>query len=225
MIRIVRIFCLAAVVCAAFALPAAASYWSGHNGTIHLSFSEGDTLKATTTAEPMPGLDAILVDLYAVIADLDPVVWKGELIASMGGFEFQLAVEGAEFEVMGKEYSFKHFDAATEPFRCQVGIYPGVSLLSPRVTLVHWTLKLPADARNVKFALDPVGCPSCLKTEGCAADGPPAIWAGTIAADTAGFIFGAGYVPAYLNWEGEADLTPVRGTGDWSESGYFDPPE
>jgi len=75
----------------------------------------------------------------------------------------------------------------------------------------------------VVFRLDPEALISCPRTEGCSEGRPYALYTGNDACKQLGSIFGAGYVPAYLNFKGEPDLTPVRAQQTWQDVGLYDP--
>jgi len=70
-------------------------------------------------------------------------------------------------------------------------------------------------------SLDPAGLRTCETTAGCPGSGTQAVWVASAVAGQAGLVFGAGWSPAYLNWEGEADRAVVRGATHWSETGLF----
>jgi len=199
-------------------VPAAASDWAGHNGVIRLSFTRGDTLTSTLDLAPETPV-GVMVDLYAVLTDVDQVHWNSGKVIALGGFELMLKAEGAEMQIMNTEYDEKCFDLGKEQGQCMVGFFPDLSLRDGPATLVHWKLLLKGDPRNVVFSLDPAGLLSCAGLPDCADSGSYALWAGSKIADQAGLLFSAGYTPAYLNWEGETDLSVVKGTGDWLEVG------
>jgi len=199
-------------------VPAVASEWAGHNGVIRLSFTSGDTLTSTLDRAPETPV-GVMVDLYAVLTDVDQVHWNSGKVIALGGFELMLTAVGAEMQIMNTEYDVKCFDLGKEKGQCMVGFFPDLSLRDGPATLVHWKLLLKGDPHNVVFSLDPAGLVSCTGLTDCADSGSYALWAGSKIADQAGLLFSAGYTPAYLNWEGETDLSVVKGTGDWLEVG------
>ncbi len=199
---------------------AVASVWCGQNGLIRLSFTEGDSLVGVLATEPdSSGLTA--VDLYAVLDDVELVARDGEKFVSLGGFEFKLAIEGAEGIIQAQEFPFRQFNMGQQLGTCYVGIYPGLAITAGRATLVHWRILFRGKPQNVVFRLDPTGLRSCATLAGCEQHHPYALYTGTPTAGQTGDMFGAGYVPAYLNFDGEADLSPVTGSGAWHEVGVY----
>jgi hypothetical protein len=134
----------------------------------------------------------------------------------------KLGIEGAENpQVVSKTITIKHLDVSETPEGCVVGLFPDLGLKDGAAVLVTWKVLMRGPARPVKFVLDPSGVQSCDGLEGCAGSETYALWSGSVQARQHGLLFSAGYVPAYLNWEGEPDLTPVRGTTDWQDTGLF----
>jgi len=199
---------------------AVASVWCGQNGLIRLSFTEGDSLVGVLAAKPdSSGLTA--VDLYAVLDDVELVARDGEKFVSLGGFELKMVIEGAEGIIQAQEFPFRQFNMGQQLGTCYVGIYPGLAIKEGRATLVHWHILFRGKPQNVVFRLDPAGLRSCATLAGCEQHHPYALYTGTPTAGQTGDMFGAGYVPAYLNFDGEADLTPITSTGLWSEVGVY----
>jgi hypothetical protein len=201
--------------------PVLASHWGGHHGTIHLSINSADEI--VPVADAAGENDAgVLVEVTAVISDLQPLLFNGVRVMALGGFEIMLAIEGADdARVVSKTITEKHLDMSNDPASCVVGIFPDLTLKDGSSVLVTWTVWVPGPPHPVKFYLDPAGVESCESLEPCAGSGSPALWSGSLQARQHDLLFSAGYVPAYLNWEGEADLTPIHGTTDWSETGLF----
>jgi hypothetical protein len=200
---------------------ATASEWGGHNGTIKLSFSDSAMVHVLNNAEAIPNV-GYLVDVYAVLTDLAPLRYNNERILTLGGIELKLDVQGCEWDVITRQFPVPVMNLSDTRDHCITGYRQSLSLKSGSTELVHWQVKLPADAENVSFHLDPAGMMSCNQMSACADSGSQALWAGSYDANQLGLIFSAGYVPAYFNYtDGEPDLTPVRGTGDWSETGLF----
>jgi len=227
MLRVSRQWCL--VICLAGLLgvtPAVASTWCGQNGVVTLSFTDGDSLSGVASVAPDDN-NLTIVDLYAVLTGVEPVARNQEAFLGIGGFELKLHIEGAEGIIQKQELAYRHINAATEMGACQVGILPGLTLEDGRATLVHWQILFIGQPRNVVFRLDPEGLLSCASLPGCEEAQPYCLYTGTRTAKQAGDLFGAGYVPAYLNWEGDAerpatpDLEPVVGSAHWSELGIY----
>jgi len=222
--RSLRISIVTAVLIAS-AATAGASTWAGQLGTIRLSFSEGPEFEHVLRSEPLPRV-GVIVDLYALMTDLPPVVFNKERILSVGGYELQLKVDGAEWKILKTDLPELSVNAGTTKGCLYVGKYNGIEFVDGVAQLVHWRLQLLGELENVVFSLDPAGLNSCQVIEGCPDTGTQAIWTGSGASNQVGLVFGAGYVPAYLNWTcDELDLTPVRGTVEWEELGLVSLPE
>ena len=198
-----------------------ASEWGGHYGTIRLVFDPA-TLQSAAESEPLPQVGCI-VDLYAVLTDLEDCSFAGEAVTHVGGYELKLAVEGAEdWTVLKQTLPEKPLNASRELGTVQCGVYPGVSFLDGPAQLVHWQLRIHGDPENVTFRLDPAGVLSCETLADCPGSGTQALWTGTMTSKQHGLLFSAGYAPAYLNWGGEApEPEVVRGTGTWQERGFI----
>lgn len=208
------------ILCSLLAVGAGASDWGGHYGTIRLVFDPVN-LDAVAEVEALPQV-GVLVDLYAVLWDLEDCAFAGEALNTVGGYELKLVVEGAPWKVLSQTLPEKNFNAATEPGTVQCGVFPGVNFVDGPAQLVHWQLLIEGDARNVVFRLDPAGARSCATVPDCADSGTYAIWAGTSSAKQHGLLLSAGYMPAYLNWDGEfPPLEAVHGTGTWQERGFI----
>jgi hypothetical protein len=100
-----------------------------------------------------------------------------------------------------------------------VGISPEQPLVDGRATLVHWRLMFMGDPKNVRIGLDPAGLHSCRTLPDCPDSGTQALYVGTADSQLNGVMFGAGYAPAFLNWEGEPDNEPVLGHAPWQKVG------
>lgn len=211
------------VTCAALlaAAPTLASQWGGHHGTIYLSIDSTDAV-VSVAGSPALGEMGVVVDVSAVLTDLDPLLQDGERVLAVGGFEMKLGIEGADdARVLEKTITVKHLDLSEDPTGCVVGLFPDLGLADGSAVLVTWKVLVPGEAKPVKFVLDPGGVQSCADLEGCDGSGTLALWSGSMQARQHGLLFSAGYVPAYLNWDGEKDLTPVRGKTDWQDTGLF----
>lgn len=199
----------------------AAAEWGGHNGTIHLSFSDTSQVSVLNGLEPIPNL-GLIVDVYAILTDLGPVLWHGEEVLTVGGIEMKLAVQGAQAEVLTRQFPAPAINMMEDLSHCITGYTQYLSLISGSAELVHWQVRITDATENISFHLDPRGAYSCLQMDDCRQSGTQAIWVSAQGLSVMTPIFSAGYVPAYLNWtRGEPDLTPVRGTTDWNETGLF----
>jgi len=203
------------------ALPAAATVWCGENGLIRFSFVAGDTLVETlTTGEPKNGMT--VVDVEAWLTGVDAVARDGDAFLRVGGAEFTLSITGAEATVMSQEFADpKAVNVGQAPGQVAVGFSPGVRLKGGSALLVRWKVLLQGRPQNVRFGLNPTGLRSCLTTTGCPEAGSQALYVGAASANQLGFMFGAGYAPAWLNPEPEPDRTPVTGTVSWQQAGIF----
>ena len=200
---------------------ASASDWCGENGLIRLSFSTGEELQAEKTiSDESKGVT--IVDLYAFLTDVEPVKRNGEVFMGTGAIEFTLIIEGAEGFITSQEFPVPSRSVGRRPGEIVTGLDPGIMLEKDHTQLVHWQVLFQGTPKNVVFRLDPEGGISCKRTPGCAEARPYGLYTGTIASRQGGSIFGAGYVPAYLNFEGEADLTPQHGNVTWQDVGLFE---
>ncbi len=200
---------------------ASASTWCGQNGVMRLSFSAGDSIVAVTTAEP-GSAGKTIVAVYVVLDEVEPVSRDGERFLGIGGFEARLTVDGAtDFTIKAAQFDYQAFNLARITWQCRVGILDGLILQDGRAILAYWIVIFNEPPRNVVFRLDPKGTISCETMSGCSESHPYALYTGTVTSNQAGSMFGTGYVPAYLNWEGEPDLAPVLGTNSWREVGVY----
>jgi hypothetical protein len=208
--------------CLVLAAPALASTWCGQNGVVRLSFAQGDDLKSVTTAAPGEG-GATLVDLWAYLDEVEPMAHDGEMFLAIGGFEMKLVVEGAAGTVVKQEFPWPRINIGSEPGYCIVGIDPSARLVNGRTELVHWQVMFPQPPQKVIFRLDPDSLPSCKTVEGCPGTGSFALYTGTVDAKQVSDMFGAGCVPAYLNWPQPPEVTALRGTSSWRDVGVYTP--
>lgn len=210
---------------AGLAAPAAASLYGGHNGVVRLSFTPGDsaagdTLQAARTATAA-GPEGAIVDLYAVLDGVERILYQGQQVRALGGFELKLKIEGGPAEIIAQEFPVRAWNMVQTPGHCYVGVYPELSLRDGRGVLVHWRVRFPETPRNVRFTLDPAGLYSCETLDKCPESGAQVLWAGSAVARQEELIFAAGWAPAYLNWEGTPAVTPVVGTWSWRDTGLF----
>ncbi len=200
---------------------AAASDWCGENGLVRLSFTEGDELQPVKTVET-DGKGVVTVDLYAYLTDMDPVKKNGEAFLGIAAVEFTLVIEGAEGFITSQEFAMINRTVGRRPGEVMVGFDPGLPVNDGQTQVVHWEILFQGNPKNVVFSLDPDALLSCTRTEGCSEGRPYALYTGNDACKQLGSIFGAGYVPAYLNYEGEPDLTPLRANQTWRDVGLYD---
>jgi len=218
--RLSRFFVIC-VLLVSWAAVANAITWGGHNGNIRLTFSEVPEYEHVKWSEPLPKAGVIL-DLYAILSGVDRVSYLGHQFLSVGGWELQLRIDGAEWEIMEIELPEHSINVGVEKGCMYVGKYTGVKFVDGDAKLARWRIRLLGEPKNVTFSLDPAGLNSCVSAEGCPDSGTQALWTGSGAADLVGLLFGAGYIPAYLNWDDETpEPTPVRGKGDWQDTGLF----
>jgi hypothetical protein len=215
------VMALAVLAPAVLAPAAMASVWCGDNGLIRFSFAGGDTLTETlNVGETYPGLTVVTVSAW--LTGVDPVARDGDAFLRVGGVELKLAVTGAEAKVTATEFAEKKaVNVSPEPGLLAVGFSPGARLVDGKVLLVRWTVQFQGQPRNVRFGLDPSQLRSCAGMPGCPEAGPLALYLGAGSANQLDCIFGAGYVPAWLNPDGEPDRTPVTGKASWREVGVF----
>jgi hypothetical protein len=208
--------------CLALAAPAAASIWCGENGVVRLSFSQGEDLTSVTTVTPGEG-GVTLVDLWAYLDEVEPMARDGEVFLAIGGFELKLVIEGAAGTVVKQEFPFPRLNIGKELGTCIVGIDPSARLVNGRTELVHWQVLFPTPPRQVTFRLDAEALPSCKTVPGCPGSGAFMLYNGTVDARQVSDMFGAGCVPAYLNWPQAPEVTALRGTPSWREVGVYTP--
>ena len=199
-----------------------AAEWCGENGLIRLSFTEGPELQSvmTTSAESK---GVTMIDVYAYITDMDALKRNGEAFLGIGALELTLVVEGAEAFITSQEFPVAHRSVGRRPGEVIAGRDPGIILEEEQTQLVHWQVMFQGTPQNVVFSLDPDGGVSCGRTPGCTEARPYALYTGTTASRLINSIFGAGCVPAYLNFVGETDLEPLRGNATWKDVGIYDP--
>lgn len=202
------------------AFPAVASNWCGENGLVRFSFSEGDSLVPVLFAEPdESGLTR--VELYVWLTDVDPVALGGNALLHVGGFEMELACDGAAGSVVGKTFPTKVLDVSDTPWQVMTGLNPNPKLVNGRTFLVKYEIVFEGRPENVRFSVLPGGIGTCATVEGCPGTNAHFIYIGPSYPDMLGEVFSAGYEPAWLNPTGEPDLTPVRGTSTWRDVGRF----
>ena len=202
--------------------PAAASTWCGENGLVRFSFAEGDTIvESLVTGEPQGGVT--VVDVTAWMTDMDPVKRRGDAFLRLGALEMKLLVTGAEATVIAQDFPDpRALNVGKEPGTIAVGFHQGLRCGDGYARLVHWKVMFKGRPRNVRFGLDESALPSCTSMTGCPGTGTQAIYGGADAANQLDCLFGAGYVPAWLNAEGTPDVKPVAGKVSWRDAGVFE---
>ena len=200
--------------------PASATVWCGENGMVRFSFVEGDDL-VDVFESPAPVGGVTGVDVYAWLTDVDLVAYKGEQFLRMGGFELELTIEGAEGFILSQEFSEKALNVGSKNGTIAAGLVTGQRLQEGRTLLVKWQIMFQGRPQNVRFGLDPEGSRTCGKSEECAEAAPAMIYVGVQNSDTIGAMFGAGYVPAWLNPSGEPDRTPIHAKQSYQDIGLY----
>lgn len=210
-----------AVLATVAAGPVVASVWCGDNGVIRFSFAPGDSLQESmTTGEPRDG--TTIVDVAAWLTDMDAVARGGDAFLRLGGIELKLVITGAEGTVIAQEFPDpKALNVGAAPGQLAAGFHPGLRVSGGRVLLVRWKVLFQGRPRNVRFGLDASALKSCATLDGCPESGTQALYAGADAANQLDCLFGAGYVPAWLNPEGTPDRNPVTGKTSWRDVGVF----
>ncbi len=220
-----RFWLLAGIVslAAALAAPAAASVFGGENGVVRLSFTPADSL--TSVAKVAPGAGGVtVVDLWAYLDGVEPMVRDGEAFLGIGGFELKLVIEGAKGNITKQDFPFAHFNIGSELGACVVGIDPGQPLDHGRAALVHWQIVFVTPPEKVTFTLDPTALKSCETLPACVGSGIYGLYTGTVTARQMDSIFGTGCARAYLNWPTAPDTTPLHGTKPWRKEGVYHEP-
>lgn len=204
------------------AVPAAAVTWGGDLGRVHLSFAPAPDLRPVLEQEPEPGL-GLLVDVYAVMKDVDPVLFAGERILAIGGFELRLRVDGPPgVQVLAKEVPIAHLDVAEDAAGIMCGLQPDMTFTDEGIVLARWQVRIPGEKTvPVSFHLDPAGTRSSRGVPEAEGSDPFMVWTGSLQTGQHGLMFSAGYVPAWLNPDGEPDLAPRAGKISWRDTGLF----
>jgi hypothetical protein len=204
------------LVLTALAGPATASHWCGENGVIRLVFAVGDSL--SSVANVTPGEHGLTeVELQAWLEEVEPVAIEDEAFLSIGGYEFQLVVEGAEVMLKGHQLADGAVNLVNTPLTYLVGMQNPLEIVDGRALLGTWQLLIQGEAENVRITVAPEGVHSCADCEGCAGSGTRGLYVGSIDSGQISDIFGAGCVPAWLNPTDEPDLTPLRGDSAWQD--------
>lgn len=200
--------------------PAAVAGFCGENGVVRLSFSKGPQLQPVATVEP--GENGVtMVDLYAWLTDVEPLEKDGQPFEGLASYELHLAIEGAEGYILKQEFSQEAKQIGPKLGSIIVGLYPGLYFTDGAVELVHWQIMFQGRPENVVFRVDPDQMVTCERTPGCPGAGLSALYTGINSQGFIGSIFGAGAQRAYLNYEGEPDLSLSRGTVTWRDVGEF----
>lgn len=208
--------------CLLLAAPVLASTWCGENGVVRLSFTAAPPYESVTTVAPSEA-GPTMVDVWAFLDQVAPTSLEGEEFLGIGGFELRLVIDGAAGTVVKQEFPFKNVSIGQEPGYCVVGIDPSAKLKGGCTLLVHWQVMFPQPPKNVVLRLDPESLPSCETVEGCPGSGTYAIYTGTVDANQVNDLFGAGCLPAYLNWTPAPEVKALHGTSSWQDVGLFKP--
>jgi hypothetical protein len=199
---------------------ASASGWVGENGLVRLSFTKGEELQGVTNVSEGEG-GVTIVDLYAYLTDVDPVKLNGEAFLGLGAMEMTLMIEGAEGKITSQDFPVPCHSLGRNTGEVMAGIPDGLELEKEATLLVHWQIMFQGQPKNVVFRLDVDGGITRHRTEGVKEAQPYAMYTGRLVSKQHTSLFGAGYVPAYLNYEGETDLTPIRGKESWQDVGVY----
>jgi hypothetical protein len=155
------------------------------------------------------------------LTDVERVAEDGENFLRVGGFELQLKIEGAEAFLLKQELPAQTLNVGQSTGTLVAGLVPGERLEDGKVQLVHWQVMFQGRPENVCFGLEPKGTPSCATVAGCPEAAPPMVYVGVEGSGHLGMMFGAGYVPAWLNPSGEPDRTPVHAGQTYADVGVF----
>ncbi len=199
---------------------ALASDWCGENGVIRFSLAAGDSLvEVLETGEAVNGVTT--VDVYAWLTDVAEVSRAGEKFLRVGGVEMKLSIEGAEAFLLQQKFPTQVLNVGAEIGTIIAGFVPGQRLNKGSTLIVQWQVMFQGRPENVRFGLDPAGTMSCATVEGCSEASPSAIYVGVESSNQLGAMFGAGYVPAWLNPSDEPDVTPVHCSQSYQDVGLF----
>ncbi len=219
----IKVLLMALVMTTLTAGVATASVWCGENGVVRFSFAEGEELVEVFDAgEPVNGVTT--VDVYAWLSDVDLVAEDGEKFLRVGGFELQLTIEGAEGFILKQEFPTQALNVGRKVGSIAAGMVPGQRLKDGSTLLVTWQVMFQGRPENVRFGLDAAGTMSCPTTDGCVEAEPQALYVGVDSSGQLGSMFGAGYVPAWLNATGEPDRTAVHAKQTYQDVGVFSKP-
>jgi len=204
----------------ALAGAAQASNWCGENGLVRFSFADGEEIMSVATAEPDES-GVTLVDIFAWITDVTPLQKGGEAFLATSAVEMKLKIEGAEGFIIEQEFFMKNRNVGRASGTIAVGFDPGLPFVDGCTKVVRWRVLFQSKPENVVFSLDQSGLQTATTLKDYNEAGSWALYTGTWASDTLGDMFGCGYVPAYLNYDGEPDLAPRRGKMSWEEGTLY----
>ncbi len=211
------------MITALMAATATASVWCGENGVVRFSFAEGeDLVEVFDAGEPVNGVTT--VDVYAWLSDVDLVAEDGEKFLRVGGFELELTIEGGEGFILKQEFPTQALNVGRKVGSIAAGMVPGQRLKNGRTLLVQWQVMFQGRPENVRFGLNPAGTMSCPTVDGCVEAEPLALYVGVDSSGQLGSMFGAGYVPAWLNPTGEPEQTAVHAKESYQDVGVFSKP-
>ncbi len=203
------------------AASAVASGWVGENGLVRLSFAEGKEIQSVKTQEAGDG-GLTLVDLYAYLTDVDPVKLNGEVFLGLGALEMTLKIEGAEGSIVKQEIPAPNHSLGRGNGEIISGLPNGIILEEDATLLVHWQIMFKGKPENVVFCLDLEGGITRFRSPDVKAAQPYALYTGRLISHQQGTLFGAGCVPAYLNFTGQPDLTPLHTKESWQDIGVYE---
>ena len=202
------------------AAPAFGTEWCGENGMVRFSFAAGpDLVEVLDTGESVNGVTT--VDVTAWLTDVDPVHEDGEQFLRVGGYELELEITGAEAFLLKQEFPVKALNVGRKIGSIAAGMVPGQKIEDGRIVLATWQVMFQGRPENVRFGLKVGGTPSCPTVEGCPEAAPPAVYVGVESSKQLGKMFGAGYVPGWLNPTGDPDRQPVHAGPGYAEVGVF----
>lgn len=197
--------------------------YCGQNGLVRFSFVEGDSLVSVLqSAEPTGGVTT--VDVWAWLTEVDRISRNGYALLGIGGFEITLEIVGAEAVIVGQDFPDKHLNVGRQLGECIVGLDPGYKIRKGMTQLAHWTVMFQGRPQDVAIRLAPGPTWTCGSNLGCHDHAPPAVYLGTEATNLERSLFGAGFVPAWLNPSVEPDLTPIGAGAGWRDLGLCDDP-
>jgi hypothetical protein len=193
--------------------------WCGENGVIRLSFEEGKSTANIHHAETENGVTKVIV--VAWLTDVDSVSLDGKVFDTLGGFELDLKISGARGFILNKKIMGKGINVSQRKGGFIAGLAFGFPLVEGKVALAQWEVMFQGEVQDVMFSLDAEGLHSCRTSPGCPESAPQAIYIGAGDSTQSSDLFGAGYIPAWLNPTTDPDLTPITGSTTWLDVGRY----
>lgn len=208
---------LAGVMALALVGGALASDFCGGNGTVKLSFTPGPEATRVSTADA-----GEVVEVYAILDDVELVDGPGGVVLALGGFECELRIVGTQPLTVGKTLLLPGQDFGRRPTQVWAGLVSEHARLDRGpLTLIRWTLYFEEKPENVRFELDPEGLLSCSTMKGCPEANVAALYNGSPDARQEGYLFAAGFAPAVLNPTAEPDLAEQPCAVGFADVGIF----